>query len=168
MKGKLLFKEEQSFVGTKIFNLVVGIILLVIGGSLTQFFMNPSAEGSIITLSITLLVMGAIIWLFIVARLEISIDNQCIYYRYFPFIQKEKAINKNQLKDIYVRKYRPLSDYGGWGYRGTGKNRALNVSGNFGLQMLLVNKEKILVGTQNPTELEYVVKQLKKKWELNG
>jgi hypothetical protein len=64
------------------------------------------------------------------------------------------------LAEVKVREYRPLAEYGGWGVRGFGKNRALNVSGNFGLQLVMKDGAKMLIGTQKPQELEDFLKSL--------
>jgi hypothetical protein len=41
-----------------------------------------------------------------------------------------------------------------------GKNRALNVSGSFGLQLVMKDGAKMLIGTQKPQELEDFLKSL--------
>ncbi|SDL02555.1 hypothetical protein SAMN04487898_11451 [Pedobacter sp. ok626] len=63
----------------------------------------------------------------------------------------------------YIRTYSPLGEYGGWGirYSMSGQGMAYNVSGNKGLQLELNNGKKILIGTNNPTELEAALTKLK-------
>lgn len=45
-------------------------------------------------------------------------------------------------------------DYGGWGFRFGlfGKGRALNVSGNKGIQLVLTDGTRLLIGTNKPDE----------------
>jgi hypothetical protein len=60
---------------------------------------------------------------------------------------------------IEVRKYSPIKEYGGWGFRYGFKNgKAYNISGNMGLQLILKNGDRILIGTQKPEELETYLK----------
>jgi hypothetical protein len=72
----------------------------------------------------------------------------------FPFQFKYNEISWNDVLTIEVRKYKPIREYGGWGYRFSFKNgKAYNISGNMGLQIVLKNGDKILIGTQKPDEL---------------
>lgn len=56
-----------------------------------------------------------------------------------------------------ARTYRPIREFGGWGIRGLGSNRAYNMSGDQGVQLLLVNGNHILIGSQRPQELEAAI-----------
>ncbi len=49
--------------------------------------------------------------------------------------------------------YRPIRDYGGWGIRGLGRRRALNVRGDRGVLVVRTNGTTVLIGTQRPREL---------------
>ncbi|MBE9601319.1 hypothetical protein [Pedobacter sp. MC2016-24] len=55
----------------------------------------------------------------------------------------------------FVRKYSPLTEYGGWGIRFGlfGQGNAFNVSGNEGLQLEFNDHTKLLIGTKKPAEL---------------
>ena len=49
--------------------------------------------------------------------------------------------------------YRPVHDYGGWGIRGFGRRRALNMRGNEGVLLTRVDGSTLLIGSQRPREL---------------
>lgn len=49
--------------------------------------------------------------------------------------------------------YRPVRDYGGWGIRGFGRRRALNVRGDRGVLIVRTNGSTVMVGSQRPREL---------------
>jgi len=51
-----------------------------------------------------------------------------------------------------AREYKPIREYGGWGIRYVIGGIAYNVYGNKGVQLILKNKKKVLVGTQKPEE----------------
>jgi len=59
------------------------------------------------------------------------------------------------IKKCYVRKYRPLTEYGGRGWRISisGRGTAFSISGNQGLQLEFLNDKKMLIGTKRPEEL---------------
>jgi hypothetical protein len=58
-----------------------------------------------------------------------------------------------QVKRAYIRQYNPIKEYGGWGLKWSSTNAAYNIMGNVGLQLVLQNGKKILIGTQKPEEL---------------
>ncbi len=168
MKGKIIFKEEQSFVGTWMWYLVIGIAIVSVGGTIIGLVHTTDTEG-IIGLVIAALVTGGIIILFFTSRLYISIDHNRLYYRYPPFVNTEKVITRDDVKEIYVRQYKPIWEYGGWGYRFRMRSgRALNVAGNTGLQLVTKNDKRILLGTQKPEEMERAVRRLKENWGIDG
>ncbi len=49
--------------------------------------------------------------------------------------------------------YRPVRDYGGWGIRGFGRRRALNVRGDRGVLIVRTNGSTLMIGSQRPREL---------------
>ena len=168
MKGKLLFEEEQSFVGTWIWYLLLGITVVAVGGSFLGLVTSDNSE-AFIGVIIAAIATGGIIVLFSTSRLYVSIDQENIYYRFPPFLTREKILTKEDIKKMYVRKYRPISEYGGWGYRFRFRSgRAVNVAGNIGLQIVLNNDKKLLIGTQKPEIMEQALRRLKENWGLNG
>ncbi|MFT6935053.1 MAG: hypothetical protein ACJAUQ_001446 [Maribacter sp.] len=99
-------------------------------------------------------------------KLETIIDKRGICYRFFPFHRNPKQLSWNDLKNCYTRKYRPIKEYGGWGYRfGFNKGKALNVKGNQGIQLELTTGKKLLLGTQIPEEEQIVINRYFKKDE---
>ena len=87
-------------------------------------------------------------------QLKTKINEKGIYYQLFPFQLKEKKIYWNEIAEVNIRKYSPIWEYGGWGYRYSFKNgKAYNISGNMGLQLVFKNGKKILIGTNKPKEL---------------
>jgi hypothetical protein len=58
-----------------------------------------------------------------------------------------------------IRKYRPVLEYGGWGYRIFGNKRAFNISGDMGLQLEFTDKSKLLIGTSQPEALAEALKK---------
>jgi hypothetical protein len=105
-------------------------------------------------------------------KLKTRIDETGISYQFLPFHFKPKIILWENLSKCYVRKYSPIMEFGGWGFRGLirvkmfgiGKNgRAYNVKGNIGIQMELKNEDRILIGTQRQNDVERVLATYKDK-----
>lgn len=163
------FTETQKFKQWWLWLLLIALNLHFGYGMYQQFYLgkpygtNPSSDSGLIIFSC--IPLGIFI-LFIVMRLDTTVDKQGISYRFFPFQIKYRTKKWTEIKKAYIRKYKPISEYGGWGIRfGWGKNigGAYNVSGNKGLQLELKNGKKILFGTQHPEELEQVVAQYQDK-----
>jgi Na+/melibiose symporter-like transporter len=166
MKGKILFREEQSFVGTWMWYLVIGITLVALVPIFITFSNQPGDTDTIVGLAIVIVVMGGVLSLLTFSKLYLTIDSTCVYYRYPPFVSKEQTLARHDITFIEVRKYQPIWEYGGYGYRISPKSgRAMNVAGDQGLQLILTNKKKILIGTQKPDQLRQAVATLQRNWE---
>lgn len=169
MRGKILFKEEQTFVGTWIFYLVLGIVIIAIIGTILPLLMNGGKEQSMAGVIIGTLSGAGVICLLSFSKLRVTIDEHAIYYQYPPFIVKKKKLIQADIKDLHVRTYQPIREYGCWGYRiRPGGRKALNVSGNKGLQLTLANGKDLLIGTQRPEAINHAVKRLKENWGMDG
>ncbi len=91
--------------------------------------------------------------LFFVFRLETNITEEAISVRFFPLHLKFRKYLWSDIETAEVRKYKPLLEYGGYGIRGFGNNRALNIAGKTGLQLIFKDGRKLLIGTQKGLEM---------------
>lgn len=100
--------------------------------------------------------------LFSVMTLKTDIKENGIFVQFFPFHLKPKFFPWENILAVYVRKYKPLWEYGGWGIRlSLSKGgKAYNVSGNMGIQLVFKNDQKLLIGTKRPLEVNQVLEQL--------
>lgn len=159
MVVKILFHEEQRFRGSWMWYLLlvmsgIGLVPII----LTLLNEENPKEG-LIGLAIFTIVIGGVITLFAYAKLTVTIDSSAIRYRFPPFINKEKVLRKADIQSAEIRTYSPIWEYGGYGYRYTLRNgRALNVSGDVGLQLVLMNGKRILLGTQKRDAMERALK----------
>jgi hypothetical protein len=98
--------------------------------------------------------------LFLIFRPETEIKSDGIYVRFFPFHLRFRKYDWNNIARSFVRQYSPLSEYGGWGIRfGMRSGRALNTSGNKGIQLIFRNNSKLLIGTNKPDEARNALKE---------
>ncbi len=170
MKERVIFEEVQSFVGTWIWYLVITISVLVIGSRIAAATLSStSSDGGFVGLMLAVIALGGVIALLATSRLYVTIDKNNIYYRFPPFVSKEKHLGQGDIREMQVRKYRPIREYGGYGYRFRFRSgRAMNVSGNMGLQLVLTNGKKLLIGTQKPESMQTAIRHLKENWGMNG
>jgi len=143
------FTERQRFRQIWVWALLLGLGLLFVWAFIQQIIMgipwgnNPASDTGLIIFS---LIPFGIILLFLVARLETRIDRRGVSYRFFPLHRTWREIEWKNINRAYVRRYKPISEFGGWGVRyGFRGGQAYNVSGDQGLQLDLDDGRKILI-----------------------
>lgn len=151
-----IFKEKQRFAQLWLILLMAISALVPIGIILNQYFKDPKSM-SVLSLTSTILIILVATCLIFLFNLTTRIDEQGIYYKFFPFHLKQKKIPWSAISKAYVRQYDALSEYGGWGLKGgrfwnKAKGTAINVSGDIGIQLELKNGKKLLIGTQKEKE----------------
>lgn len=148
MKNGTLFAEKQRFTQWWFWL----IILLVVAFA---FYYEESTLERVVALIIPL-------FLFIL-NLETEISQEGISVRFFPFHLKKKFFAWDEIAKAEVREYSPLLEYGGWGIRRGKSGRAYNVKGKMGLQLVLKNGKKVLIGTQKAEELKQILAERENK-----
>ncbi len=119
---------------------------------------NVTANDSIAQLVVVTTMVLVTLLLFLL-KLETSIDKRGISYRFYPFQFRMKLIQWEAMTTCNIRKYKPILEYGGWGYRFGAKGKALNVKGNEGIQIVLKNDKRLLIGTQKAEEAARVIQK---------
>ncbi|MBP6302647.1 MAG: hypothetical protein KBB37_04880 [Bacteroidia bacterium] len=159
------FNELQKFKNTWFWFILAGgsiyliVNILIYKKSIT--FLPPSIH--FIMLFST---MGSAI-VFWVMRLKTKIDSTGIEVQLSAFARSKHEWKWGEIKRAYVRQYKPLLEYGGWGIRYSFKNgRAFNVKGKIGLQLELNDGKKILIGTQQKDELNTVLAYLRNQYRI--
>lgn len=79
---------------------------------------------------------------------------------------KLTKIDWGNVDSVYIREYRPLKEYGGWGIRDGSSGRAYNVSGDTGLQIIFKDKERLLIGTIKPGEMKQELEALSQAGQI--
>ncbi len=98
-----------------------------------------------------------LLFLFSEMKLEIIINEDRLYYKFRPFINR--IISKNKMKYIQVIHYDPVSEYGGWGIR-YGKNGwAYTIEGDYAIKIITSLNKTILIGTSNPEKVSKFLKE---------
>ena len=118
--------------------------------------------------TISILLVISFIAFFWFHRLQTAIDSVGVWIRFSLFSKKGRLFYWSDIDEAFIRKYKPMDDYGGWGVKSGRKGKAYNVSGNMGLQLFLKSGEKILIGTNRPSELEVFLKKniFNKEWMM--
>ena len=164
MKDEILFFERQRFRQAWLWAIIIGVNGIFVYGFIQQvitghvFGDKPMSNTG---LWISLVLSFMLTALFLSIRLDTIIKMDGIYVRFFPIHLQYKKYEWEQVSQIYVRKYHAISEYGGWGYKiMIGSGKAYNISGNMGIQLVLKNQKKLLIGTIKPEEVTEVLKEI--------
>jgi len=161
--SKILFKESQRFSQKWIIILITLPVLFTLWGIIQQVILgkpfgdNPSPDW---VLWLTFLGPLVLVFFFFRLTLHTRIDRDGIYYRFAPVHRKVRYIKWSDVRVVYVRKYRPIAEYGGWGFRTGRSGKALNTFGRMGLQIEFHDGKRLLLGTQKPELLKRTLDKL--------
>lgn len=173
-----IFKETQRFNQWWLIAIEVVVLLFVIFDFIKEFQQINNGTGSKSVAALVFnIVLVLIVFLFINSlKLNSKIDEKGISYQFSPIHLKYKYIPWSDLSKCYVRKYAPITEYGGWGIRGfgfkgllgyRGRGKAYNIKGDMGIQLEFVDGGKLLIGTQNPEKVKLTINNYIHKMKTN-
>ncbi len=64
-----------------------------------------------------------------------------------------RTLRYEDIVEAEARQYNPLTEYGGWGMRWGISGQAWNVSGRYGVQLVLRDGRRVLIGSRESEEL---------------
>jgi len=165
--GPFIFTEEQRFGQVWLWLVLIGMDVAYFTMFFAQFFgpvpPRPSGPADLLVMGLVALLCLGITALFVSLKLITRVTNQGISVQFIPLHRKPVIFHFSDIREYSVRTYRPILEYCGWGIKRGSGGLAYNVSGNKGLQLVLKDGRKILIGTQKPeqfgTILNSAVKQ---------
>ena len=161
-----VFEEEQRFNQWWLYAIFALVIVVIIGGIYKESEGFQKFEDPVYVLfSLTALLPMAFILLL---RHDTRIDSEGITTKFYPMGFSRKYFAWKKIEKVYVRKYSPIAEYGGWGIRGIGRKKAYNVAGNLGIQIVTIDKKTFLIGTQKPDAARAVLSQYHHKINRNN
>lgn len=152
-----IYREVQQFRQVWIWVIVSALSGLVWYTAVMQLLLHRPLGSSpmpVILLVIFWLIFGiGLPALFFFSRLVTEVRDDGICIRFFPFHRSSHRIAFTEVKHYEVRTYHPIREYGGHGIRYGSNGKAYNVSGDRGVQIELLNGERLLIGSQRADEL---------------
>jgi hypothetical protein len=145
------FREVQRFSPLLLGALAVGLAGL--GAALWRGAVDRTA----VAVGIGLVAAAVVVVLYLGMPLVTEVRGQCLCVRLVPFPARRIALH--DIREVWVRTYRPLLEYGGWGIRFGRQGMAYNARGNRGVQLLLADGRKVLIGSQRPEALLAAIEQ---------
>ena len=143
----ILFHEDQQFRQPWVWVvlLVVTVVVVVVVAVGHSWWLG------LIVLLLDLAMAGLLYSL----KLTTQVRDDGVHLRFSPLVRQ--SIPFGQIGRSYVRTYRPILEYGGWGVRYGWKGKAFNVRGNRGVQLELLDGKRLLIGSQRPEELAQAI-----------
>jgi hypothetical protein len=161
---EIVYREVQRWsLGAR--SLLLTLCLLAAAGGLVSAVITPTQGDHqwVFLLVVGLcgilvpLGVGLVIW---IARLDTEVRRDGLYIRYVPFHRNFRRFKAEDLRESYTRPHRPILEYGGWGIRYGWKGKAHNVRGNQGVQLVLRDGRRVLIGSARPAELEAALRSI--------
>lgn len=136
-----------------------GLPVAAIGGALVMQIVTGHPVGNkplptpalAAATAMTVLISGAVAYILVRWRLDTEVGPRELVVALRPFATLH--IDYADIASAEARTYRPLVEYGGWGLRGLGSDRALTVSGNRGVQLVMKNGDRLLIGSDDADAL---------------
>jgi len=138
-----------------------------------QWGNHPMSDTGLMIVTALMLIFSLF---FIFMRMETIIDNTGISIRYIPLLWRFRTIPWDEIEEVYVRKYNALMENRGWGIQSNfslfrignafSSSTAYTLYGNTGLQLKLKNGKRVLVGTQRGEEIEEILEQRTKSYNV--
>ncbi len=174
-----IFKEIQRFNQWWLVVLELLVLLIVTYNFVEEFKLieTEKSDKSIYSITFSLFIVLLVIALIHSIKLKTRIDEMGVAYQFSPFHLKLKIIPWEDLSKCYVRKYSPITEYGGWGMRGIlrkgflnirGKGKAFNIKGDVGIQLIFNDGGKLLIGTQQSDNANRVIQNYSYKISGNS
>lgn len=170
---RLLRKEEQSFRQSYIPWVMLASMLLCIAGFGVGFYQQlyqgkpygdePMSDSGLLWSGIlSFVLLSAVFVFFLNGKLVTEIWTDGIRYKFPPLVRKMKYIPLTEIASAEVTKYRPVIEFGGWGWRKRfiGRKTAYNVSGNIGIRVIRKNGSQVLFGTHQQEEMKRAVSKM--------
>jgi len=161
--GEIYFSEIQRFQSLVMWGLLVFLTAAMFYLSIRIAKLKRLVVA--IVLSLATLVLLALDVICIISRMDTVIGANGILVVYKPFLSDSVFIPWTEVDSGYIRKYKPLREYGGWGVRNGKAGKAYNISGKDGLQLILKDGTKLLLGTHHPDQVEKAITTAKIKTE---
>ena len=175
----VLFQETQSFRETRWIWLIIipfSVILCIpfMYGLYWQLVQGEpwgdkpmSDYALILTSSLTFVLMSVVIWIILSVKLEVSIDNKGVHYRFFPVRPRWILIPANDIDSYEINSKGNFFTTGGLGYHRNffKKKQSMTIHGGAHMVLRLKNGQRILLGTLQPSELGRTMEKILKKEE---
>ena len=122
---------------------------------LGAYYATRAAPGAEIGLYVMLGAMILVAVLFRTLTLTTTVTREGVAVKGMWFVNR--LIRFSDIASAQARQYRPIMEYGGWGYRIGPSGKAYNAQGDEGVQLAMKDGGRVLIGSQRANELAGVI-----------
>jgi len=166
---KPLFEEKQRYTQWWLWLIIVSAAVIVTGVFMNAVYVQlvtgnpwgdkPLSDDALIVYALFMIsCMIIMLLIFFNSVLEITVDRSGVSYRYFPLIRSWRRIDRENIQAYELKKYY-LQGYGI--KRDLRGNKTINVKGNTGVELVMFDGIKLVLGTQKPDEFLNALKKMK-------
>jgi hypothetical protein len=130
---------------------------------------EPMSDNALIALTVFIfMAMIATAWILLSVKLEVKIDPNGIHYKFFPDKPAWRLISRDEIDSYEIRKRSNIFELVGFGSRGDWlkETKSLAIRGTKHLLVQLKNRERIILGTQDPEAMERALEKLLHKKQV--
>lgn len=152
MDPDVIFEEVQGTGNKGTANLFKLITAVLLASFVIQLLLHRERT-ELLLLLLTGGIVSAIITVFLGTRMITQIRTDSIHVRFPPFRPSFASYSWSDISKAYIRQYDPITEFGGWGIRFGPSGKAINMSGNIGLQLIFNDGSRLLIGTNQPDKI---------------
>jgi hypothetical protein len=165
-----LFEEQQRFAPGWIFFvflITAPVVLMQAFGTYQQLVRrqpwgtHPASDQGLLWADLLVLVVCCgVAWLVSSICMTVRVTRQLLDVNFYPV--RHKRIRLSDISTAFVRSFSPMLEYCGWGLRLSIKGNGWGyfLRGDQGVQLLLRDGTKMLVGSQDPARLLSALRQV--------
>ncbi|NNE39410.1 MAG: hypothetical protein HKN14_00665 [Marinicaulis sp.] len=146
--------EEHQRLSPVLIGLIYFILLGILAASLISTPPKTEQETMVIVYGMAPAFI-IITFIFATMRQMTRVSGEGVHIKSVYFINR--VIPFSDIESAEQVTYRPLRDYGGWGFRVSGKGKAYNMRGDRGVKLTLKDGGRVLVGSQREQELAQAI-----------
>lgn len=140
------WREVQRFWQNKVVLIILAVVVVASFAGTGALAFTGNTEAAPLPL-LSIAVIGVTLWMGLITEVR----QDAVHVWLWPLFWR--TIRYDDIVEAEARKYRPLAEYGGWGMRWGIGGQCWNVSGDVGVQLVLRNGKRVLIGSLESEEL---------------
>ena len=161
-KSEILFEEIQQFTKAPVrefIKILMGIVFIALAVSLALQKGRMTDYNRLLIIFLPILLVANFI---LGSKLITQVRTDGIYVRFPPWQSKFSQYNWIDIAEVFVKDYKPMQEFMGWGIRYAPGKIGFIVSGNSCIEIVFKNGNRVLITTQRPGEVNEVLRRIER------
>ena len=161
-EATILFEEVQQFARPSVGKFIKALMGIVFIALLISLAVQKGRMTDYNRLLIILLPLLLVINIILGSKLVTQIRTDGVYVRFPPWQPRFSIYNWDNIAEIFVRDYGTMREFMGWGIRYAPGKMGYIVAGNYCIEIVFKNGNKVIVTTQREAEVNEVLKRIER------